>query len=174
LKKSDFKEKDVKDYFGLALDKPKWIRLKYADVIIKLEEIIKDNNGNPIELKCVYDDKGEIKGKKVIGTIHWVSEPEPGKEPLKVEIRNYDHLFLSENPLAKGKDGWMEDINPKSLIIFNAYVDNSILGLKPLDKVQFERIGYYCVDTDSTPTHLVFNRTVSLKESKGKKALKNE
>jgi len=174
IERTDFKEKDVKDYFALALESknPKWVRLKYADVIVRLTEIIKDETGHAIELRCVYDDKNEV--TKPSGNIHWVAEPEPGVEPLKAEIRNYDKLFLSENPAEKYGKLWDKDINPESLVILEAYVDPSVKNMKAFDKVQFERIGYYCVDPDTTSSKIVFNRTVSLKESKWKSENKDE
>jgi len=169
IERSDFKEQDVKDYFGLALDtkNPKWVRLKYADVVIRLTDIIKDENGNALELICIHDDKGEISAPS--GNIHWVSEPEPGVEPIKVEIRNYDVLFLSPDPIGTYGKEWEKDLNTNSLVILTAFADPTVLTLNALDKVQFERIGYYCCDPESTPTKKIFNRTVSLKESKWKR-----
>jgi len=105
---------------------------------------------------------------KIAGTIHWVSDVAPDVEPLKVEFRDYDTLFLSENPSALG-DNWLSDLNPDSLRVRHGFADPSVKDLKEFDKVQFERLGFYCLDKNSTPSKLVFNRTVTLKESKWKK-----
>jgi len=100
IERDDFKEEDVEGYFGLALNSNKWIRLKYADVFIHLDTIIKDETGMAIELKCSWSISTDIEPS---GNIHWVSEPQPGKEPLKIEVREYERLFLSEDPIKKYK-----------------------------------------------------------------------
>lgn len=144
----------------MALNKKKWIRLKYASTIIRLVEIVKDEDGNDVELKCEIDVEGECNKPK--GNIHWVADP------VEVEIREYDRLFTHENPSSLGSE-WLTAINPNSLTIVNALADRSVIGLKEFDKVQFERHGYYSVDPDSTKDNLVFNKAVSLKDSYKKK-----
>lgn len=170
IEKSDFQMDDSHGYFGLALNssKPKWVRLKYANVIVRLVEVKNDDSGNPIELVCEYDKEGLIKKPK--GNIHWIAKPLDG-EPKKCEVRQYSHLFKSPEP--NKVENWRKDIDPNSERVITAYVDDYAYELKPLDKVQFERHGYYCVDQDSTPDLIVFNSTVSLKESKEKKKLKS-
>eukprot|EP01129_Flabellula_baltica_P010716 TRINITY_DN4558_c0_g1_i1.p1 TRINITY_DN4558_c0_g1~~TRINITY_DN4558_c0_g1_i1.p1 ORF type:complete len:835 (+),score=210.89 TRINITY_DN4558_c0_g1_i1:1691-4195(+) len=169
IEREDFKEKNIKGYFGLALDSEKWVRLKYSNTFVKLVDIIKDEEGNAVELRCVYEP--ENSDRKPSGTIHWVSEPAPGVEPLKVEYRLYDKLFMSENPGALGAN-WEKDLNPNSLVVKHGYADPTVAGLEIYDKAQFERVGYFCKDRTSTPDNLVFNLTVSLKESKWKKQKK--
>eukprot|EP01130_Rhizamoeba_saxonica_P013218 TRINITY_DN5610_c0_g1_i1.p1 TRINITY_DN5610_c0_g1~~TRINITY_DN5610_c0_g1_i1.p1 ORF type:complete len:771 (-),score=203.83 TRINITY_DN5610_c0_g1_i1:38-2350(-) len=177
IERSDFRENDSKDYFGLTLNtnkpKGKWVRLKYLNYIVKLVEIIKDEEGNAVELVVERDLENAI--KKPSGTIHWVSEPEVGVEPLRIEVRNYDRLFKNENPYdipegtEPGPDAWMVNLNENSLEVIEAYADPSVLNYNVFDKIQLERHGYYCMDPDSTDKKLVFNRTVSLKESKWKR-----
>jgi len=139
------------------------VRLKYA-YIIKCEEVIKDETGKIIELRCTYDletKSGGTSTKKVKGTIHWVN----ARDAIDAEVRLYDRLFTIENPGTV--DNWLDYINPDSLkIIENAKVEPSLNSAKPLDKFQFERLGYFCVDSkSSTSEKLVFNRTVTLKDS---------
>jgi len=166
LERDDFREHDEPDYYGLALnsEKSKFVKLKYVDVDIKLVDIVRDRNGNATELIVEHDSKATTKH-----AIHWISIEGEGKDPLKAEIRNYDHLFSSEEPIKTWGDNWLKDINSDSLEIKEAIVDPSCASLKPYDRIQFERVGYYCVDPDSTPEKLVFNRTVTLKESTWKK-----
>lgn len=105
-----------------------------------------------------------------IHPIHWVPVID-GKDPLKVEVREYERLFLSEDPVAKHGKEWLSDLNPDSLKIRTAFIDPSVLELSVLDRVQFERLGFYCVDldTDLVAKKFVFNKTVGLKESTWKK-----
>jgi len=165
LERDDYKEADEPEYFGLALksEKPKFVKLKYVDLDIKLVDIIKNKDGKAVELIVEHDPKANTKH-----AIHWIA-PVEGTEPLKAEIRHYEHLFMSEEPIKTFGDNWMEDINPNSLEVKEAIVDPSCASLKPYDRIQFERVGYYCVDPDSTAQRLVFNRTVTLKESTWKK-----
>jgi len=163
IERSDFKEKDEEGYFGLALDKPKFMKLRYTNWSVKLVEIVKDAEGKVTELIVEGDEKTPCKN-----AIHWVAIVN-GVEPAKIEVREYDHLFLSEEPIKKfGKD-WLNDLNPNSLVVKEALIDASVKELKPYDRVQFERVGYYCCDPDSKPEKFVFNKTVSLKESNWKK-----
>ena len=117
-----------------------------------------------IEIRAEYDPSKTTKPK---GVLHWVAQPAPGVEPLKVEVRLFDKLFLSENP-AELED-WLGDLNPNSKeVIKGAYAVPSLATAVLGDKFQFERLGYFAVDTDSTPENIVFNRTVTLRDSYGK------
>jgi len=162
----DFMENPPKGYHRLIPGGE--VRLKYA-YIIKCEEVIKDETGKIIELKCTYDPETKSGGtstKKVKGTIHWVN----ARDAIDAEVRLYDRLFTIENPGTV--DNWLDYINPDSLkIIENAKVEPSLKKAKPLDKFQFERLGYFCVDSKYSITEkLVFNRTVTLKDSWAGKA----
>lgn len=98
------------------------------------------------------------------GVLNWVAQPRPGQEPTTCEVRLYDVLFTSEDPA--GSENWLQEINPESLIVVQgSFLNPNMAKVKPLDKFQFERLGYFCVDTDSKPGALVFNRTVTLKDS---------
>jgi len=162
IEQSDFMENPPKGYHRLVPNGE--VRLRYA-YIIKCEEVIKNDKGEIIELRCTYDPdtkSGSGKSnKKVKGTIHWVSAP----YAEKAEVRLYDRLFTVEEPAAH--ENWLDYINPNSLtIIPEAMIEPSLKNAKLGDKFQFERIGYFCVDTKySTNEKLVFNRTVTLKES---------
>jgi len=165
IEQFDFKENDEPEYYGLTLNSktPKVVKLKYVDIDITVVGANRDKNGVINEIIVEIDPKAT--GKHAI---HWIS-PEPGKDPIKAEIRNYSHLFLSEEPVKTHGDNWLQDINPNSLEIKEAIIDPSCLNFKPYDRIQFERVGFYCVDPDTTPNKMVFNRTVTLKESKWKK-----
>lgn len=157
----DFKEKDEKDFFGLAPGKE--VHLKYA-YNITAQKIVKGNDGNIDHIEATIDLTNKNKPK---GKIHWVAEPKPGQKPLTVELRLYDSLFKSANPMAL--DEWLTDLNPNSLVVVKtALADPSLASVKPGDKFQFERLAFFVCDPDSKPNSLVFNRTVSLKESKTK------
>ncbi len=165
IERTDFMENPPKGYHRLMPGGE--VRLRYA-YIIKCEEVIKNSQGEVIELRCTYDPEtksgtGSSK-KKVKGTIHWVS----AKHAVETEVRLYDRLFSSENPGAE--ENWLEHINPNSLeIIPSALVEPFLKNAKPGNRFQFERHGYFCVDTKYTTSEkLVFNRTVTLKESWGK------
>ncbi|CAN6340850.1 unnamed protein product [Urochloa humidicola] len=162
IEQSDFRLNDSKDFYGLAPGKS--VMLRHAFPIKCTEVIHGDNPDSIVEIRAEYDPSKSTKPK---GVLHWVAEPSPGVEPLKVEVRLFEKLFLSENP-AELED-WLGDLNPQSKeVIKGAYavpsVANAVLG----DKFQFERLGYFAVDSDSTPEALVFNRTVTLKDSYGK------
>ncbi|EGC32483.1 glutamine-tRNA ligase [Dictyostelium purpureum] len=163
IDRNDFRMVDNKDFFGLAPNKE--ILLKYA-YNIKCNEVITDETGKVTELRVTYDKDNTTKKVK---TIHWVSAP-AGEEPAKAEVRLYDHLF-KESELG---DDWLEKVNPNSLVVIpNALVDKTVKDSKQYDRYQFERVGYFCVDKDSTTDKLVFNRTVSLKENKEKAKARN-
>ncbi|CAF0746726.1 unnamed protein product [Adineta ricciae] len=161
IEKSDFTENPAKDYKRLAPNQP--CGLRHANCVLTVQEIIRDSNNEPIELKVTcakVTDEGVTKPK---GYIHWVSHGN------KCEIRLYDRLFLHQNPDDKKEvpGGFLTDINSKSLTIHSdALVDDGIKNAKHFDKFQFERIGFFSVDPDSTNDHYVMNRTVTLKEDK--------
>jgi glutaminyl-tRNA synthetase len=162
IDRSDIRLKDDKDFYGLAPGKE--VRLKYA-YNIRATDIHTDKDGNITQILATVDLSNANKCK---GMIHWVAEPQPGKTPLTVEIRLYENLFKSRDPMEIAGE-WLQDINPNSLrVIKNAYASPSVLGSKAGDKFQFERVAFFVVDPDSTESHLVFNRTVNLKDSKGK------
>ncbi|KYK23503.1 glutamine--tRNA ligase, partial [Thermoplasmatales archaeon SG8-52-4] len=165
IEREDFMEDPPAKYFRLAPGKE--VRLKYA-YIIRCEEVIKDDDTGQIkELFCIYDPdtrSGMVGSqRKVKGTLHWVSI----EQAIKAEVRLYDRLFIDEDPTGKKNGSDFKDyINPDSLkIIRNTFVESSIKGAKLLDKFQFERNGYFCLDTDSTENKLVFNRTVTLRDT---------
>ncbi|KAL5830595.1 hypothetical protein ACOSQ3_020063 [Xanthoceras sorbifolium] len=162
IEHSDFRKKDSKDYYGLAPGKS--VLLRYAFPIKCTDVILADDNDTILEIRAEYDPSKTTKPK---GVLHWVAEPSPGVPPLKVEVRLFDRLFNSENP-AELED-WLADVNPKSKeVIPNAYAEPSLRDAAVGDRFQFERLGYFTVDKDSTPEKLVFNRTVTLRDSYGK------
>lgn len=162
IEKSDFRMEDQKGYKRLAPNKE--VGLNHIGCAIKCNEVIKDSNGHPIELKVTVD--WTPAKKQVQGYIHWVSEPKSGQEPLRIEVRLYDRLFKSADPGAF-KDDWLNDLNPDSLkIVKNCPADPSIKNAKVGEARQFERVGYFCVDLDTTEDHMVWNRVVHLKEAK--------
>ncbi|CAL5096754.1 unnamed protein product [Urochloa decumbens] len=162
IEQSDFRLKDSKDFYGLAPGKS--VLLRHAFPIKCTEVVYGDNPDSIVEIRAEYDSSKATKPK---GVLHWVAEPSPGVEPLKVEVRLFEKLFLSENP-AELED-WLGDLNPQSKeVIKGAYAVPSLANAMLGDKFQFERLGYFSVDSDSTPEALVFNRTVTLKDSYGK------
>ncbi|XP_031265729.1 glutamine--tRNA ligase, cytoplasmic [Pistacia vera] len=162
IERTDFRMKDSKDYYGLAPGKS--VLLRYAFPIKCTEAILADDNETVLEIRAEYDSSKKTKPK---GVLHWVAEPSPGVHPLKVEVRLFDKLFKSENP-AELED-WLSDLNPKSKeVIHGGFAEPSLHTAVVGDKFQFERLGYFTVDKDSTPEKLVFNRTVTLKDSYSK------
>lgn len=170
IEETDFMENPPKGYHRLMPGGE--VRLRYA-YIIKCEEVIKNEKGEIVELRCTYDpDTRSGTGtstKKVKGVIHWVS----AKHCFDAEVRLYDRLFNVENPGEL--ENWLDFINPNSLeIIPNAKIEPFLQNAKHLEKFQFERLGYFCVDPKfSTSEKLVFNRTVTLKDTWAKKAQKS-
>jgi glutaminyl-tRNA synthetase len=164
IEKEDFKEEANRKFFRLTLGKE--VRLKSA-YIIKGEKVIKDENGEILEIHCTYDPKSksgsgsEESLKKVKGTLHWVSI----SHAIKAEIRLYDRLFSIESPDADKEKDYMEFINPDSLKVITGFVEPGLIYAEISEKFQFQRIGYFCVDKESTEEHLVFNRTVNLRDS---------
>nr|GLL32206.1 glutamine--tRNA ligase-like isoform X2 [Ipomoea trifida] len=162
IEHTDFRLKDSKDYYGLAPGK--FVLLRYAFPIKCTEVILGDDKETVVELRAEYDPSKTVKPK---GVLHWVAEPSPGVDPLKVEVRLFEKLFLSENPAEI--DNWLGDINPHSKVVMpNAYAVPSLHNAAVGDKFQFERLGYFSVDKDSTSKKLVFNRTVTLRDSYAK------
>ncbi|MBN1988759.1 MAG: glutamine--tRNA ligase/YqeY domain fusion protein [Bacteroidales bacterium] len=163
IEQEDFMENPPKKFFRLAPGNE--VRLRYA-YFITCNEVIKDNDGNIVELRCTYDpaSKGghSPDGRKVQGTMHWVS----AQHAVPAEVRLFDRLFTNPDPndVPDGED-WKTAINPESLKVITAYVEPELAKADVLDKFQFERMGYFCVDTDSTPEKMVFNRTVTLKDT---------
>jgi len=169
IEKEDFREQANSKYFRLTLGKE--VRLKNA-YIIKGESVIKDAEGNITEIHCSYDPDSlsgsgsESSLRKVKGTLHWVSI----KHAVKAEIRVYDRLFIDEAPDSHDGKDFMEFINPHSLDISEAYLEPSLANAKPGSSFQFQRLGYFHVDDDSTSEKLVFNKTVGLRDSWAKKS----
>ncbi|KAK4260829.1 hypothetical protein QN277_003894 [Acacia crassicarpa] len=162
IESSDFRMKDSKDYYGLAPGKS--VILRYAFPIKCTEVILADDNETILEVHAEYDPSKKTKPK---GVLHWVPQPSPGVDPLRIEVRLFERLFLSENPAEL--DDWLGDLNPHSkTVILRAYGVDSLQNAKVGERFQFERLGYFVVDRDSTPEKLVFNRTVTLKDSYGK------
>ena len=164
IERADFKEEANRNFFRLTLNKE--VRLKNA-YIIKGESVVKDADGNITEIHCTYDPKSksgsgtEGSMRKVKGTLHWVSI----KHAVKAEVRVYDRLFSDEAPDSHKNKDFMEFLNPKSLEIISAFVEPSLQLAKVRDQFQFQRIGYFAVDNDSTKEKLVFNKTVGLRDS---------
>ena len=130
---------------------------------VTCNEVIKDDDGNILELLCTYDPdtlgKNPSDGRKVKGIVHWVSS----SSCLDAEIRIYDKLFTIPNPLENKNKNFKEFFNKESLKIINAKIEPSLQNVNPLEKFQFERIGYFCSDYDHTSNKPVFNQTLSLK-----------
>ena len=164
IEREDFQEEANKKFFRLTLGTE--VRLKNA-YIIKGESVVKDANGNITEIHCTYDVDSrsgsgtEASQRKVKGTIHWVSIA----HAVPAEVRIYDRLFSHESPDGNKEIDFKEFINPNSLEVITGYVEPSLKTSNNLDHFQFQRLGYYCVDKDSTPEKLVFNKTVGLRDT---------
>lgn len=164
IEREDFLEEANRKFFRLTLGKE--VRLKNA-YIIKGESVVKDENGNITEIHVTYDPDSrsgsgtEASKRKVKGTIHWVSIP----HALETEVRIYDRLFTHENPDGNKEVDFKEFINPDSLKVITGYAEPSLKAAKNGDKFQFQRLGYFCVDKDSTEEKLVFNKTVGLRDT---------
>lgn len=163
IERDDFMEDAPRKYFRLTPGNE--VRLKNA-YIVKCTGCKKDENGNVTEVYAEYDPQTRSgmpeANRKVKGTIHWVSAP----HALDAEVRLYDRLFIVEDPAGEKEKDFRELLNPDSLIVKkNCKVEEYLAGAAPLDSFQFQRIGYFNVDTDSTGEKLVFNRTVALKDS---------
>ena len=165
IERDDFREDPPKKFFRLAPGRE--VRLRYA-YFVTCTDVAKDEaTGEVVELHCTYDPAtrgGDAPdGRKVKGTIHWVS----AEHALPAEVRLYDHLFTRPDPgeVEEGGD-WKDNLNPNSLeTLTTCRVEPSLAGAAPGSRYQFERIGYFCVDPDSTDGNLVFNRTVTLRDT---------
>lgn len=173
IEQEDFREDPPKKFYRLAPGRE--VRLRYA-YFLKCVDVVKDQKtGEVVELRCTYDPatKGGSSpdGRKVKATIHWVS----AAHSLQVEVRLYDRLFLKENPEERGAD-FRDSLNPDSLVtLTSCRVEPSLKGARPGSRYQFERQGYFCVDSvDSTPEAPVFNRTVTLRDSWAKIEKQNQ
>ncbi len=170
IEQKDFMEEPPRKFFRLAPGRE--VRLKYA-YIIKCEDVIKDKEGNIIELHCTYDPETKSGGvnshKKVKGTLHWVS----AQHAKKAEVRLYDRLFKVENPTGDKEKNFKEFLNGDSLeILPECYVEPALGYVTAEEKFQFERVGYFCVDYDTEEGKPVFNRTVPLRDSWAKRQKK--
>jgi glutaminyl-tRNA synthetase len=167
IEQDDFMETPPPKYFRLRHGGE--VRLKYA-YIIKCEEVVKDAQGNVIELRCTADldskTGGPTSARKVKGTIHWVS----AAHAMDAEVRLYDRLFTVPEPDAGGD--FKKHLNPHSLDVVTAKCEPSLKDPKPELRYQFERLAYFTVNKDSAPGKLVFNRTITLKDAWSKEARK--
>jgi glutaminyl-tRNA synthetase len=163
IERDDFQETPQKKWFRLAPGAE--VRLRYG-CLVTCKEVVKDAKGEITELRCTWDpaSKGGASpdGRKVKGTVHWVS----AAHAVKAKVHLYDRLFKEENP-QKDKDvDFKTHLNPASLeTLTDCQLEPSLAGAKPLDRFQFERLGYFCVDTESKPGALVWNRTITLRDS---------
>lgn len=166
IEKEDFMEKPIKKWFRLAPGA--MVRLKNA-FIIKCESFLKDTLGNVVEIQCTYYPESrsgsDSSGINVKGTIHWVN----AEDAEVAEVRLYERLFKVEDP-SNAEGDFKEYVNPDSLQIKKAYVEKSLVHADANSHYQFIRKGYFCLDKDSAPKHLVFNRTVTLKDTWAKEA----
>ena len=164
IEREDFQEEANKKFFRLTLGTE--VRLKNG-YIIKGESVIKDATGTITEIHCTYDEDSrsgsgtEASQRKVKGTIHWVSI----NHAIEAEIRIYDRLFTHENPDGDKEVDFKKYINPNSLEVITGYLEPSLATAKNSDQFQFQRLGYYCVDKDSSAQKLVFNKTVGLRDT---------
>ncbi|MCX7681079.1 MAG: glutamine--tRNA ligase/YqeY domain fusion protein [Anaerolineae bacterium] len=170
IEQDDFLEEPPPKYYRLAPGRE--VRLRYA-YFIKCVDVVKDAQGKVVELRCTYDPetKGGAApdGRKVKATIHWVS----AAHALDAEVRLYDVLFTQPNPEEVPEGDFTSVINPNSLeVLTGCKVEPSLASARPGDRFQFERLGYFCVDPDSSGGTLVFNRTVTLKDEWSKIAAK--
>jgi len=171
IERDDFMEDPPKKFFRLAPGKEVRFRSAY---FIRCDEVVKDDDGNIVELRCTYDPEtrggqNPPDGRKVKATIHWVS----AKHAVDAEVRVYDRLFANESP-DSGEGNFLDHLNQDSLAVLkNAKLEPNLAGLEIGTAVQFERLGYFCVDSDSEEDKLVFNRTVPLRGSWAKAQKKN-
>ncbi len=161
IEQDDFRENPPKKYFRLAPGAE--VRLRYA-YVVKCTGVVKDERtGEVVEVRCTYDPatlNSTPEGRKIKGTIHWVS----AQHARPAEVRLYDQLFLSAKP--DEDENWKAQVNPNSFEqLSSCYVEPALANAAPGDRYQFERTGYFCMDTDSTPGHPIFNRTVSLRDT---------
>ncbi len=164
IEQDDFMEEPPRKFFRLAPGRE--VRLRYA-YFVTCTDVVKDADGNVVELHCTYDPAtrgGDAPdGRKVKATLHWVS----AEHALRSEVRLYDNLFMKENPdkVEEGQD-FTANLNPNSLeTLTDCYLEPSVGNAQALDRFQFERLGYFCIDPDSAPQAPVFNRTVGLRDT---------
>lgn len=173
IEREDFLEEASSKFFRLSLGKE--VRLKNA-YIIKGESVVKDADGHITEIHATYDDDSrsgsgsEASNRKVSGTIHWVSV----EHAVEAEVRLYDRLFIDESPDTHKDKNFLDFVNPNSLKTVTGFVEPSLATAQEGDSFQFQRMGYFCVDRDSTAEALVFNKTVDLKDSWEEKGKKEE
>lgn len=163
IEREDFMEVAPKKYFRLTVGGE--VRLRYS-YLIKCEEIVKDSEGVITELRCTYDPESmggkSSDGRKVKGVIHWVD----ARSAKEMEVRLFDRLFTKEDPEEYPEGGsYRDNLNHDSFKVVSAFVEPALMQAKVGEKFQFERLGYFCVDKDSTAEKMVFNRTVTLKDS---------
>ena len=172
IDRNDFKEEAPRKFFRLK--KGGAVRLR-AGYIIDCHDVVKDDSGEIIEILCTYDPDSrsgsDTSGRKVKGTIHWVS----ADHAEEIEVRLYDRLFTVEDPgsTADGKS-YLDYLNPDSLKKVTGYAEPAIKSHQIGDQVQYERVGYFVVDSDTTPDKLVMNRIVSLRDTWGKMEAKGK
>jgi glutaminyl-tRNA synthetase len=162
IERDDFMEDPPRKFFRLAPGRE--VRLRYA-YFVTCREVVKDAHGTVIELKCTYDLEtrggNAPDGRRPKGTIHWLS----AEHAMPAEVRVYDHLFRSPHPGSDGREVF-EDLNPESeAVLPNCYVERALDDLPAGETVQFERLGYFCPDSDSSPGALAFNRTLTLRDT---------
>ena len=165
IERDDFMEDPPRKFFRLAPGRE--VRLRYACLITCVDMVEDEETGEVIELHCTYDPESRggsaPDGRKVRATLHWVS----AAHAIPAEVRLYDRLFMKENPVDGGNgDNFLDNLNPNSLeVLTSCRVEPSLAGAVPGSRYQFERLGYFCVDTDDTTgDRLVFNRTVTLRD----------
>ncbi len=162
IDREDFAQVPPKGWFRLSPGAE--VRLRYA-CIIRCVGVSVDEGGEPTELRCTWDPGSRggnpSDGRKIKGTLHWVSE----RHSIRARVRLYDRLFKEEHPGEEGRE-LTDDINPASCeVVDGALIEEAISNVGPGERVQFERVGYFCVDKTSTPGALVFNRTIGLRDS---------
>ena len=163
IERDDFMEEPPKKYFRLAPGREVRLRGTY---FLTCQRVVKNDAGEIVELRCTYDpetrDGNAPDGRKPKATIHWVS----ARHAVAAEARLYDRLFTNLTPGDEADGGnWRTSLNPASLEVLDCRIEPALAAARPGDRVQFERLGYFSVDTDSTPERLVFNRTVTLKDT---------
>ncbi len=166
IERDDFMEEPPKKFFRLAPGREVRLRSAY---FITCTGVVKNEAGEVVELRATYNPAtrgGDAPdGRKPKATLHWVS----AEHAVDAEVRLYDRLFQSEDP--EGSGNFLDDLNPRSLeVIQHAKLEPSVRGTAPLTRYQFERLGYFCVDPDSSGGQLVFNRTATLKDTWAKVA----
>ncbi|HRP63241.1 MAG TPA: hypothetical protein PK400_08115 [Phycisphaerales bacterium] len=164
IEREDFEENPPPKFFRLAPGKEVRLRSAYY---VTCTDVVKDASGEVVEVRCTYDPATRggwsQDGRKIKGTLHWVS----ARHAIDAEVRLYDRLFTKEDPddAPEGQD-WRSNLNPDSLIVLRGCkVEPGLANAKPGERMQFERVGYFCVDPDSSPGKPVFNRAVALRDS---------